>query len=206
MIALPGRLATLGAAFATVSLAMCYVGPQAVTAAPLSAFPRAANAKAVALRLGDVVHVLGHNITAVDARFNKANAMGECTATPPVSNYTTNFSGPVNTKGVLSVIGDVYTYGKAAGPACNQKTDMSMDKVLGATVGKLTVVRGVGTSAFILDSTGPKSPGPPVYTLAIKFTRGLYRAIIVVQSNKTIKSVDMVKLGQIVDHRMQRAT
>jgi hypothetical protein len=67
----------------------------------------------------------------------------------------------------------------------------------------MTSAHGVGTQAFLLDTTGPKSQGSQVYTLALKFTRGVYRALIIVQSNRTIKASDMIKLGKIVDGRMQ---
>jgi hypothetical protein len=148
--------------------------------------------------------VLGSGLTAGDARSRKPNAIGVCTSTPPATEYAANFYGPVRTKGVLTVIGDVYTYKSADGPVCNQKYDISTYKVLGGILGKMTIVHGVGEQALLLDTTGPKSQRSPVYTLALKFTRGSYRAIIIVQSNKTIKQADMIKLGTIVDGRMKK--
>jgi hypothetical protein len=172
------------------------LAPHAATAAPASG-----TAKSVSLQLVDVRRVLGSAITAGDARYSKPNAMGACTSTPPVTDYIANFSGPLHTKGILTVISDVYTYKSSGGPVCNQKLEISMNKLV--AVGKMTTVHGVGEQAFVLDTTGPKSQGPPVYTLALKFTRGSYRAIIIVQSNHEIKAADMVKLGQIVDGRMK---
>jgi hypothetical protein len=177
----------------------------AVTLAATSTAPaRAPNAKSVSLKLADVLHVLGSGLTAGNARYSKPNAMGACTSTPPLTEYTANFYGPLHTKGVLGVISMVYTYRSAAGPLCNQKLDISMNKVLGGTIGKMTTVHGVGEQAFLLDTTGPKSQRRPVFTLALKFIRGSYRAIIVVQSNQTIKGADVIRLGKIVDGRMKK--
>lgn len=179
----------------------------AAPAAALGAAPgvpaRAANAKSVSLRLTDVLHVLGGGIVAGNARFSKPSAMGACTSTPPATDYTANFSGPLRTKGILTVISDIYTYKQSGGPACNQKIEISQYKVLGSITGKITTVHGVGEQAFMLDATGPKSSTPPVYSLALKFIRGVYRAIIVVQSNQPIRTADMIRLGAIVDGRMQ---
>jgi hypothetical protein len=180
------------------------VAPSITLAAPSSAPARAANAKSVSLRLADVLHVLGTNISTGPARYSKPSAMGACTSTPPATDYTANFSGPLRTKGVLTVISDVYTYKSAGGPTCNQQIEVTEYKLVGAITGKMTTVHGVGEQAFILDATGPKTPQPPVYSLALKFTRGLYRAIIVVQSNKPIRVSDMIRLGVIVDGRMKR--
>jgi hypothetical protein len=177
--------------------------PVASLAATSSAPIGAANAKTVSLQLSDVRHVLGNGFSASDARYGKPHAMGACTSTPPLTDYIANFSGPLRTKGVLAVISDVYTYKSAAGPVCNQSFEISEYKVLGSTLGKMTSAHGVGTQAFLLDTTGPKSQGSQVYTLALKFTRGVYRALIIVQSNRTIKASDMIKLGKIVDGRMQ---
>jgi hypothetical protein len=180
------------------------MAPAATFAAPSSAPARAANAKSVSLRLADVLHVLGTNISTGPARYSKPSAMGACTSTPPATDYIANFSGPLRTKGVLTVISDVYTYKSAGGPTCNQQIEVTEYKLVGAITGKITTVHGVGEQAFILDATGPKTPQPPVYSLALKFTRGLYRAIIVVQSNKPIRVSDMIRLGVIVDGRMKR--
>lgn len=173
------------------------------TGATTHALIHAASAKSVSLQLSDVRHVLGNGLTANDARYSTPHAMGVCTTTPPITDYLTTFSGPLHTKGVLSVISDVYTYKSVAGPICNQKLDIANDKTLGSIIGKLTTVHGVGTQAFVLDTTGPKSQGPSVYTLALKFTRSVYRGIIIVQSNRKINPADMVALGKIVDRRMQ---
>lgn len=175
-----------------------------VTFAALSSEPAGApNAKSVSLRLADVRHVLGSGLTAGSARSSKPNAMGACTSTPPLTRYLTNFDGALHTKGVLAVISDVTTYRSAAGPVCNQKLDISMNKVLGGTLGKMTIVHGVGEQAFLLDTTGPQSQRHPVYTLGLKFIRGSYRALIIVQSNQKINAADMVRLGKIVDGRMR---
>jgi hypothetical protein len=164
---------------------------------------RAVSAKAVSLRLADVVHVLGGGLTSGDAKASKPAAMGVCTSTPPATEYTTNFSGSLHTKGVLTVISVVYTFRSVRGPTCTQASDMSTYKLMGGTIGTVTAVRGVGEHAFLVDTTGPKSQGPQVFTLAIKFTRGMYRALIVVQSNQKIKVSNMVMLGKIVDGRMK---
>lgn len=180
------------------------MAPAVTNAASSEAPARAANAKSVSLRLADVLHVLGRNISTGPARYSKPSAMGACTSTPPATDYTANFSGPLRTKGVLTVISDVYTYKSAGGPTCNQQIEVTEYKLVGAITGKMTTVHGVGEQAFILDATGPKTPQPPVYSLALKFTRGLYRAIIVVQSNKPIRASDMIRLGVVVDGRMKR--
>jgi hypothetical protein len=179
------------------------VTPGITRAATSSAPARAVNAKSVSLRLADVLHVLGSGITLGDARSTTPHAIGVCTSTPPATDFLVNFSGPLHTKGILNVISDVVTYKSAGGPGCNQKYDISTYKILGGTLGKLTTVHGVGEQAFVLDTTGPKSQGPQLYSLALKFTRGLYRALIIVQSNQRIKVADMIKLGQIVDGRMK---
>jgi hypothetical protein len=185
-------------------LVALFVAPSMTLAASSNAPARATNAKAVSLVLADVRHVLGRELTAGNARYSTPSAMGACTSTPPVKDYTADFYGPLRTKGVLNVISDVYTYKSAAGPVCNQKLDASTYKILGGTLGKLSTVHGVGEQAFVVDTTGPKTKLAPVYTLGLKFTRGLYRAIIIVQSNKKIRESDMVRLGQIVDARMKR--
>jgi hypothetical protein len=187
----------------TAGLIAALMSPAVTLAAPSSAPARAANAKSVSLRLADVLHVLGRNISVGPARYSKPNAMGACTSTPPATDYTADFSGPLRTKGVLTVISDVYTYKSSGGPTCNQKMEITEYKLVGAITGKITTVHGVGEQAFILDATGPKTSQPPVYSLALKFTRGLYRAIIVVQSNKPIRVADMIRLGVIVDGRMK---
>jgi hypothetical protein len=190
---------------ATIAMLLFTLFPAAVLGAPARSPANATSAKSVSLRLADVLHVLGGGLSAGAGRYSKPSAMGACTSTPPVTDYTANFSGPLRTKGVLTVISDVYTYKTAGGPVCNQKIEISENKILGSTIGKMIAVHGVGTQAFLLDTTGPKSQGPPVYTLGLKFTRGVYRAIIIVQSNKPIKGTDMVKLGAIVDGRMQHS-
>jgi hypothetical protein len=183
-------------------LALC-LAPSVTLASAPRAPAQAANAKSVSLRLSDVLHVLGGGLTAGTARYNKPSASGACTTTPPVTDYIANFSGPLLTKGVLNVISDVYTYKSAGGPVCNQQTDITLYKTLGGVFGKVTSVHGVGEQAFLLDTTGPKTKLAPVYTLGLKFTRGSYRAIIIVQSHKKIKASDMITLGQIVDGRMK---
>ncbi len=184
-------------------LVVALMAPAVTHAASSSAPARAANAKSVSLRLADVLHVLGSGLTTGDARSSKPSAMGACTSTPPATGYIANFGGPLRTKGVLTVISDVYTYRSAGGPTCNQKLEVTEYKLVGAITGKITAVHGVGDQAFILDATGPKTSQPPVYSLALKFTRGLYRAIIVVQSMKPIRVTDMIRLGVIVDGRMK---
>jgi len=179
-----------------------FLAPAVSFAAASSAPARAPNAKSVSLQLADVRHVLGSGLTAGDARYSKPQAMGACTSTPPLTEYTATFDGPLHTKGVLGVISQVYTYKSAGGPVCNQKLEISMNKIV--AVGKMTMVHGVGEQAFLLDTTGPKSQRRPVYTLGLKFTRGSYRAIIIVQSNKTIKGADVIRLGKIVDGRMKK--
>jgi len=197
-------LSRLSSTFAAV-VGLLLLAPTASIAAPASAPTRAANARSVSLRLADVAHVLGRGLTAGNAGYaSKPSAMGACTSTPPVTDFTTDFYGPIRTKGVLNVISDVYTYGSADGPVCNQKIDISSYKVLGGALGKMTTLHGVGGQAFLLDTTGPKSQKPVVYTLALKFTRGVYRVIIVVQSNKGIKTSDMIKLARVVDGRIMR--
>jgi len=193
--------ALIASSIAAAGALALFLAPVATLAAAPSAPIRATNAKAVSLRLADVLHVLGSGLTAGNSRYSKPSAMGACTSPPPVTDYTANFYGPLRTKGVLTVISDVYTYKSAGGPTCNQKLEISMNKVL--AVGKMTIVHGVGEQALVLDTTGPKSQGPLVYTLALKFTRGSYRAIIIVQSNRKIKAADMIKLGKIVDGRMK---
>ena len=193
----------LASSLMAAGLLAALMAPAVALAAPSSAPPRAANAKSVSLRLPDVLHVLGSGLTAGDARYSKPNAMGACTSTPPATDFVANFSGPLRTKGVLTVISDVYTYKSSGGPTCNQKIELTEYKLVGAITGKITAVHGVGEQAFILDATGPKTSQPPVYSLALKFTRGLYRAIIVVQSNKPIRVADMIRLGAIVDGRMK---
>jgi hypothetical protein len=176
--------------------------PALTFAATPSAPARAANAKSVSLRLADVLHVLGGGLKAGEARFEKPVSL-VCPSTPAITEYHSNFDGPVGTKGVLVAISDIYTYRSAAGPRCLHKSEMSMNKVLGNTIGRMTIVHGVGEQAFLLDTTGPKTKLAPVYTLGLNFTRGSYRANILVQSNRTIKASDMIKLGQIVDERMK---
>lgn len=193
----------LASCLLTSVLVAALLAPAASLAAPSRAPARAANGKSVSLRLADVVHVLGGGLTAGDARSSKPSAMGACTSTPPATDYVANFSGPLRTKGVLTVISQVYTYKSAGGPTCNQKIELTQYQVLGAIAGKVTTVHGVGEQAFILDATGPKTSAPPVYSLALKFTRSLYRAIIIVQSNKPIRVTDMLRLGSIVDGRMK---
>ncbi len=194
------RLAT---SLMAAGLSAALMAPAVSLASPSGAPARGANAKSVSLRLADVLHVLGSGLTAGDARSSKPNAMGACTSTPPATDYVANFSGPLRTKGVLTVISDVYTYKSAGGPTCNQKIELTEYKLVGAITGQITTVHGVGEQAFILDATGPKTSAPPVYSLALKFTRGLFRAIIVVQSNKPIRVTDMMRLGAIVDGRMK---
>ena len=197
-------LSRLSSTLAAVTV-LLLLTPGASLAAQAGAPARATNARSVSLRLVDVTHVLGRGLTAGKAGYtSKPSAMGACTSTPPVTDYTADFYGPVRTKGVLNVVSDVYTYRSASGPVCNQKIDISTYKVLGGTLGKMTTVHGVGGQAFLLDTTGPKSQEPTVYTLALKFTRGMYRAIIIVQSNKGIKAADMIKLARIVDGRIRR--
>jgi hypothetical protein len=194
----------LGPAAAATAVLFLALSPVGVLAAPYRVPNSVLSAKSVSLRLGDVLHVLGRGISAGDTRFSKPTAMGECTSTPPVTDYTANFAGPLRTKGVLTVISDVYTYKSAAGPVCHLKYDISENKILGSTLGKMTIVDGVGSQAFLLDTTGPKTKEAPVYTLGLNFARGVYRALIIVQSNRTIKASDMIKLGKIMDARMQR--
>ena len=197
-------LSRLFSRFAPVVL-LLLLTPIASLAAPAGAPAQAPNAKSVSPRLADVTRVLGRGLTIGKAGYtSKPSAMGACTSTPPVTDYTADFYGPLRTKGVLNVVSTVYTYRSASGPICNQQIDISTYRVLGGTLGKLTTVRGVGGQAFLVDTTGPKTQGPVVYTLALKFTRGLYRAIIVVQSNKAIKAADMIKLARVVDGRMLR--
>jgi hypothetical protein len=198
-------LSLIASRIAAAGVIALLLTPTLTLAATPGAPARAANAKSVSLRLSDVLHVLGSGFIAGDARYSKANAMGACTSTPPVTNYNASFSGPLRTKGVLNVISDVYTYKSAGGPVCNQKIDITEYKTLGSIIGKMTTVHGVGEQALLLDTTGPKTKAPPVYTLGLKFTRGLYRAIIIVQSNKKIQASDMIKLGQIVDGRMKHS-
>jgi hypothetical protein len=155
-----------------------------------------------ARHLADVLHVLGGGLKAGEARFEKPVSL-VCPSTPAITEYHSNFDGPVGTKGVLVAISDIYTYRSAAGPRCLHKSEISMNKVLANTIGRMTIVHGVGEQAFLLDTTGPKTKLAPVYTLGLNFTRGSYRANILVQSNRTIKASDMIKLGQIVDERMK---
>jgi hypothetical protein len=178
-----------------------FLAPAATLAATSSAPARSTNAKSVSLVLADVRHVLGGGLTAGYASYSKPTAMGTCTSTPPVTHYAENFLAGLHTKGILAVINDVYTY-KRDGAACNQNLAISMNKLV--AVGKLTLVHGVGEQAYVLDTTGPKTRARPVYTLGINFIRGPYRALIIVQSNQTIKVADMIKLGKIVDGRMRR--
>jgi hypothetical protein len=193
----------LGSAAAATAVLLLALFPVGVLAAPLRVPNSAPSAKSVSLRLGDVLHVLGRGISAGDTRSSKPTAMGECTSTPPLTDYTANFAGPLRTKGVLTVISDVYTYQTAAGPVCHLKYDIFENKILGSTLGKMTTVHGVGSQAFLLDTTGPKTKEAPVYTVGLNFARGVYRALIIVQSNRTIRASDMIKLGKIMDGRMQ---
>jgi hypothetical protein len=195
-------LVLVWAAGAMLALNLFPVGAQA---SRMGSHSRVASAKSVSLRLSDVQHVFRGTFSASGGRYTTPHAIGVCTTTPPATDYTTSFFGPLRTKGVENVISDVYTYKSNAGPRCNQKFEISEAKALGGTLGRMYKAGGVGEEAFILDTTGPKSPGPPVYTLALKFTRGLYRAIIIVQSGKIISHSDMIKLGKIVDERMKHS-
>jgi hypothetical protein len=165
--------------------------------APLS------SAKSVSLQLGDVHRVVDRSLTVGPARYSTPHAMGACTSTPPKTDFTANFESAVGTKGVLAVISQVVTYGSSAGPTCNQKLVMSQARTLGKTLGIMTTAHGVGTQAFLLDTTGPKTSAPAVYTLGLDFTRGIYRALIIVQSNKKISGSTLIRLGKIVDNRMK---
>jgi hypothetical protein len=187
-------------AVATAILLFTLLSPAAL-AAPASA--HAPSAKAVSLRLADVRQVLGHGLTDTYARSSSPHAMGMCTSTPPVAEYDATYSSPLGTKGVLEAISNVYTYKSSAGPACYLKFETSEHQTLGDALGKMSAVHGVGEHAFLLDTTGPKTKEAPVYTLGLNFSRGLYRADIIVQSNRTIKASDMIKLGKIMDGRMQ---
>jgi len=181
-----------------------FVAPAITLAASPSALARAANPKSVSLNLADVRHVLSKQLTTTSGRYEKPNAMGACTSTPPVNEYNATFSGPMSTKGVLAAISQVYTYKSSAGPACTEESAASTYKVLGASLGKMSTVHGVGERAFVVDTTGPKTKQAPVYTLGLNFTRGVYRALIIVQSNQKIKASDIVRLGKIVDGRMKK--
>ncbi|HEX8917149.1 MAG TPA: hypothetical protein VF898_01480, partial [Chloroflexota bacterium] len=193
----------LGPIVAAAAMLLLAVPPAGALAAPHRAPSYAPSAKSVSLRLGDVLQVLGRGFSAGDTRSSKPTAMGECTSTPPVTDYTVNFMGPLRTKGVLTVISDVYTYKSAAGPVCHLKYDISENKILGRTLGEMTTVHGVGSQAFLLDTTGPKTKEAPVYTLGLNFARGVYRALIIVQSNQKINAAELIKLGKLVDGRMR---
>jgi hypothetical protein len=185
-----------------IALLLLTLSSSAALAAPAPA--HAPSAKAVSLSLADVRQVLGHGLTNTYARNSTPHALGVCTTTPPVAEYDATYSAPLGTKGVLEAISDVYTYTSAAGPACHLKFDMSEHQTLGDTLGKMSTIHGVGEHAFLLDTTGPKTKEAPVYTLGLNFSRGLYRGVIIVQSNRTIKASDMIKLGKVMDGRMQR--
>lgn len=190
----------MAAPIATAILLLTF-SPSAALAAPAPAY--APSAKAVSLRLADVRQVLGHELTDTYAHNRTPHAMGVCTSTPPVAEYDATYSSPLGTKGVLEAISDVYTYTSSAGPACHLKSVLSEHQTLGDTLGKMSTIHGVGEHAFLLDTTGPKTKEAPVYTLGLNFTRGMYRGVIIVQSNRTIKASDMIKLGKIMDGRMQ---
>lgn len=175
-----------------------------VAGAGLTAVAHSSNAKAVSLTLNDVRQVLDRSLTAVSARSSTPHAMGVCTATPPLTEYDVSFTGSLRTKGVIGVTGLVYTYGSAAGPICREKSEITMFHLGGAVLGEvMTPVHGVGTQAYLLDTTGPKTKQAPVYTLGLNFVRGNYSAVVIVQSNRKIKTADMIRLGSIADARMK---
>jgi hypothetical protein len=200
------RTRALQSALFPAVMVLFALSPVAALGAAWSA--HAPSAKAVSLRVTDVRHVLGRDIIAVDARYNTL-LLGECAATPPLTDYGATYGGSPNAKGVLSATSNVYAYNSAVGPACDIKHEIA-DQVLAhkaehdlpGNTGTMSTVHGVGEQAYLLDA-GPKTKERPEYTLSLNFARGMYRAIITVESKKPIKAADMIKLGKIVDARMR---
>jgi hypothetical protein len=189
------------AALLVAGSAALAVAPAQGLAAPTGA--SLSSGKSVSLQLSDVRRLVDRSLTAGPARYSAAQAMGACTSTPPKTDFTENFGTPVGGKGVLAVISQVFTYGSSAGPTCNQKLALTQAHTLGKILGVLKIIHGVGTQSYLLDTTGPKTSSPPVYTLGLNFTRGVYRALIIVQSNKKISDGTLMALGKIVDARMR---
>ena len=151
--------------------------------------------------------VLGSTLSAGTAGFSQSYVFGACASQPPITHYSATFVGPPGTKSVLSVDSDVYTYKSASGASCSVAHSIAEYKQigdLGPTLGKVTVMHGVGEQAYMVDVTSPTtSHGLRVHSLGLNFTRGLYRAVIIVLSNQTIKVADMVRLGTFMDGRMK---
>ncbi len=203
------RIAPLRASLTMLAILLIGQGALAsgVGAAPARRPAHAANAKSVSLTLADVHHVLGNALSASAAGFGQSYVFGACASRPPLTHYSATFVGPVGTKSVLSALIDVYTYKSSSGASCGVAHAIAEDKLIGnlsTTLGKVTVMHGVGEQAYIVDIISPTiSHGLRVHSLGLNFTRGLYSADIIVQSNQSIKVADMVKLGTIVDGRMK---
>ncbi|HZU12089.1 MAG TPA: hypothetical protein VFB58_04550 [Chloroflexota bacterium] len=201
------RIASVRAALPI--LTTLFIGQGAVApgvgAAPARRPAHAANAKSVSLTLTEVHRVLGSALSAGSAGFGKSYVFGPCASKPPVTHYSATFAGPLGTKGVLGVLSDVYTYKSASEASCGVAHSIAFYRWAGdlsPTLGRVTIIHDVGAEAFMVDITSPtKSHGVGVHSLGLTFTRGLYTAVIMVQSNQKIKVADMVRLGTFMDER-----
>jgi hypothetical protein len=162
----------------------------------------------LALKLSDVQRVYGSGMAPGSPSPDRKSTDFACADAPTISSggsFTTSSGGALARNGLLSISGLLARYRDSAGPRCNFKFDLSTRKTLGATLGVVSKLTGIGDQAVLIRmDPSKKSPGPPVYALSARFIRGHYVALILVQMNRPVRVSDVRALAQAVDSRLKR--
>jgi hypothetical protein len=191
---------------AAVVLLSLLLLPGVVTASSQHQPSASASLKSLALRLSDIQRVYGSVLTVASNGSNRKSNDITCASTPTIefaNGFGTSNGGPAK-NGLLSISAVITQYKTSAGPVCNFKYDLFQRKTLGATLGVVTKLSGVGDQAVLIRLDPPKGiPGPPVYALDARFIRGRYLELIIVQMNRKVRPADVTSLAKAVDSRIK---
>jgi hypothetical protein len=191
---------------AAVVLLSLLLLPGVVTASSQHQPSASASLKSLALQLSDIKRVYGSGLMAASNGSIRKSADITCASTPTIefaNGFGTSNGGPAK-NGLLSISAVLYQYKTSAGPLCNFKYDLLQRKTLGATLGVVTKLSGVGDQAVLIRLDPVKGiPGPPVYALDARFIRGRYLELIIVQMNRKVRPADVTSLAKAVDSRIK---